>query len=105
MEITFIDNDYAIAVSNYIMKGYTIEQAKAAVIIDADLAVSDKLDNVKDKDEAKRLRHEAYLIRKEMRDTYGKENLVKYIVAKRADKFKALTEGYHKIVPHHKPKT
>ena len=105
MELTFIDNDFAIAVSNYLVKDYTIEQAIAQVHIDQDdqLAVDSKGVYARKKAgcekaaaEWKRINTDLLVVRESMLQRYSKENLTAYICAKKADRLEALLTGKSK---------
>ena len=108
-EINFIDNDYSIAVCELIMEGMSVEEAKAKVLIEAEIESSKKQGELYkqgnyDKAEMYAAREEWAEIRKQIVAEFPKEHVSAYIVASKKDKFKALTTGYILHVPNWKRK-
>ena len=100
--MTFVNNDFAILVTNNIIKGMTVEEAIAQAHIDEDqrlAAKSSGLYAAKKTGDAeavaawKEVNAEIFEVRTAMVSRYGKEGLSAYICAKKDNRLNALLTG------------
>lgn len=100
--MTFVNNDFAILVTNNIIKGMTVEEAIAQAHIDEDerlaakssgLYAAKKSGDVEAVAAWKEVSAEICEVRTSMMNRYGKEGLSAYICAKKANRLNALLTG------------